>query len=133
MQHKERYRKQAIYRLFLLERLSVNLLPEIIQLIRYWTFRSYHIKGILRTLGHKAIRPIELCCYSPLPIALLESRPRFNVLFPMLNITLEKGKCGLMVSMTIPGRQLPLCCHWDDIEETPLGDVFKCMIDNAKR
>ena len=133
MEPNERYTKQDIYLFFLIEGLTINLLPELIPLIRQSTFAPYHISGILRTVGDDAVRPIELSCYSPLSIELLKSESDFNIIFTALNLTLERGKYGLLVSMMIPNREIPLHCHWATIEETPLKYVCTVMIHNANK
>lgn len=125
----EKYTKEDSYLFFLLEDLTRYLLPELIPLIRYYTFAPYQITGILRKDGDDVVRPITLSCYSLLPVDLRETY--FSITMPTLHMTLKREDWGLYISMDLPTQSTPLACHWEFIEKTPLHHVFRCMIEEA--
>lgn len=125
----KKYTKQDSYLFFLIGGLSGYLLPELLPLIRYYTFAPYQITGILRKADDDVERPITLCCYALLPIELRETY--FSITLSTLHMTLKRMHGGLSISMNVPFRAIPLVCQWDSIEKTPLHHVFRCMIENA--
>lgn len=126
----ERYLDQDVYLFFLINGLAVDLLPELIPLIRHAVFAPYSIEGILDRPEDDAVRPITLAWHSLLPDELKSSD--FVLTLDRWSMIISRSTIyGLIVSMRLHNKPTPLVCHWDTIEETPLKYIVKCMIQNA--